>query len=378
MFQFIRVFVSLFIAANLLSCSNKSDQKLPTTQLAYKEGMNLSIPFNQYNLNYGYPVVFNYKNGSEVQTLLYVIRQDDPFWIDKYEYLNQETIKVDSFSVPKDVFMGDYETIENFMVNGLDSFLVRPSYAASSENLFFSFSKNHFKTHQFPSIHQGQRFSIADTKMNPINTNTTTLVGRVLYLNGKSDEYAFIDTLCKYNALVKLNLEDSSIQFFDKYDAVFCDHKISNPYIQLKLRAIINQSIITLSPFKQEFHLFKEGRMEIKTFEFEEFDEQYFNTKDPKKEMWVNDYFISLIYNQFTRKYYVLMFEGEGYSKEEPKRERQYTWLIFNDALELEGKVNFDKELSEIYTGRLLPSVNGVFLRKQIGGKYEIQEFMVD
>ncbi len=376
------IFVS--VICMLLTSCNTLEQKSTTAEISYSEGSSLSIPgYDGYDINHRHPVVFNYKKNGGIHTAIYLVRQTDPFWIDKYENIDNKTVKVDSIAVPEEVFMGIHQNINDFAVIGLDSFMIQPSYTASNaKNIFYEFSKNHIKLYELPNIHKNKTFIIANMNMNPINFEKNIGVGRLMYLEGNGDANAFVDTVCKYNALVKFNLNDSSVEFFDEYDDVLCERKIGNIFIQLKRRLINQQSIITLSPFKQEFHIFDGDKMKVKKFNFEEFDEHHFNMNDSQKEMWVNDYFVSLMYNPFTHKYYVLMFEGGNYIEpddfiKKPKQKRRYTLLIFNESLDLESKLNFNDNISEIYTGRLFPSPKGVFLRKQLGRNYEIQEFII-
>lgn len=381
--KLVKYIFPLLVSFNVfLSCNQ--DENNSTPELTYIEGQKVAIPtYDGYNINYRHPIVYNYQKDNSYHTAIYLIRQDDPFWIDKYENLDGKTIKVDSIKVPSEVFMGMHQNINEFGIIGIDSFIVQPSYMATNgENIFFEFSENHIKKYTLPNVHNNKKFIVANMNMNPINFKGHIGVGRLMYIEGAGTAEAFVDTVCKYNALVKFNFDNSEIEFFDEYDEILCDRKIENIFIQLKLRLLQDDRIVTLSPFKQEFHIFEKNEKRIIPFNFEEFDEHYFGTKDTQKEMWVNDYFISLIYNPLTHKYYVLMFEGDDYIEpdefiKKPKQKRKYTILVFNEQLSIEGKINFNDTISNMYTGRLFPSPRGIFLRKQLKDKYEIQEFII-
>ncbi|MGB1295194.1 MAG: hypothetical protein ACPG6V_06905 [Flavobacteriales bacterium] len=234
-----------------------------------------------------------------------------------------------------------------------------------------------------PDFHKGKHFLVENTVINPLDVTTDNALGMLVYSDyrdGSSQKN--IDSLCANYALVKFHFKDSTVHFFEKYDDIFCKGKIKNPFVQFKLRLINDDNIIVVSPFKLEFRIYNQSEMEIKTFDFEEFDEHKFYLNNPIKEIWENDYFISLTYNSIKHQYYLMMFEGGDYLEPddfiaEPIQNRKFTLLVFNEAFNLEGKINFGDTFSNTYFGTVYPSPNGFFLQKNTKNKYEIQEFII-
>ncbi|MCT4663722.1 MAG: hypothetical protein N4A45_00645 [Flavobacteriales bacterium] len=373
----------IFIAMFMFSVAKTVAQEPTYTQVEYQSKKTFSFPFEHHNLEFRFPVVTHFIENRNNQSYVYAIRQTDPTWIDKFSYHNKQTIKVDSFIIPQEVFMENHQHIEEFLVIGKDSFLIQPSYEATNgAHVFFEFSKNHLKRYDLANNHNGKYFAISKTHINPISYANHTLVGRISHLDGLLDMHTIVDTMCTYPALVKLNLKDGSIHFFDEYDEVLCQRKIEAPFVHFKERLFKGDSLITLSPFTPEFHIFSDetGAYSKKSFDFKDFDEHFYHLNNMRKELTVNDYFFSMVFNPFTHKFYVLMLEGLAYNETDdfiasPVQQRKYTVLIFDEALNLEGSYKMSEHLSMQFEGRLIPSPNGFYLRKMIGDQYEIHEF---
>lgn len=367
-----------------ISCTSSPINENKTKQVHYQVGMEMSFPFNQSRLYHGFPVIYHHSNNGTIMSLIYSIRQTNPNWIDKYEMNQENTIKVDSFRIPEEVFMNYKNAVQEFLVIGLDSFLIQPSYDINKgEHYFFEFSRQHFQTYLMPNEYKGQKFVMLTTNYNPVSYSNKQMIGRVYYLNGISENYSTLDTMCKYNALVKMDLRDSSVTFFDTYNDIFCDNKIDYEIVHYKMRVIKGDSIISLSPFEASFSIFTDQGKVIKPFEFEEFDEHFYEIEDPREELLKNNFFLSFNYNPFNKQFYLLMSEAVDYIKpdefiQNPKQPKKFTVLVFDEKLNLQGKIHLSDEHSNMYDGILLRSPNGFFLREVVDDVYRIQEFIIE
>ncbi|MGB1295195.1 MAG: hypothetical protein ACPG6V_06910 [Flavobacteriales bacterium] len=100
----------------------------------------MKFTHNLRNLKHRHPQIYNDLYSQNKPTYVYVIRQNDPNWIDKYDMSSE---KVDSFIIPEEVFQGIPQRIENFSVIGLDTFNVQSAYESNKGTVFFEFSKDY-------------------------------------------------------------------------------------------------------------------------------------------------------------------------------------------------------------------------------------------
>lgn len=360
------------------SCGDNSSIHLKTDSISYTKGKLLSLNYEYDSFGYPFPQL-SFENE---KTYIHSIRINNPSILDKYYVQEDELVLVDSIFIPNHCFGGVKNHIQDMEVVNDSLFIFQPSsFSRHGGNKFYHITNNELDSFMFQKEMNDKEVYLMSTKLNFMNLNSEFGVGEV-----KMETVSFDgNEVCKYPALALFYWnKENEIVLFEEQHPDRCNNKLKEPLYQMYKRTVKGDSIITLYPYDQEFHIFnRKGEKVVKYFEFPEFDEFQEDKSNKVKQFVESDSFISFEFSKFNNKFYLVMFEANNYIEPtefiaQPKQKREFVVLIFDEKLNLESQLNLSKRDMNIHNSTIIPSPKGFYLSVSTSEqKYILQEFIL-